>query len=174
MAPEYTTKENTMKNVVTVVLLAATLLLNAGALFAEGPTKEAALDRDIQMLRQDLRAQKKQIIAANMQLSEAEAVKFWPVYDEYTQETTKLNDIRVTLIKEYAQNFENLTDAQAQSLTKRYLDLDDAVTQLRLKYVPIFNKVLPAKKTARFMQIDRRLGLLMDVQLAAQIPLVQP
>jgi len=163
-----------MKKAMTVVLLAGALLLNGATLFAEEPAKMSAIDKEIQMLRQDLRAQKKQIIAANMQLTEAEALKFWPVYDEYTRETTKLNDTRVSLIKEYAQNYDTLTDAQAQSLTKRYLGLDDAVTKLRLKYVPIFNKVLPARKTARFMQIDRRLGLLLDVQLASEIPLVQP
>jgi hypothetical protein len=163
-----------MTKVVVVAMLAASLLLNAGVLFAEGPTKEAAVEQEIKLLRQDLRADKKMLVAANMQLTEAEAVKFWPVYDAYTLETTKIYDTLQELIKEYAQNYESLTDQKAQSLTERTLDLDENVAKLRLKYVPLFTKAISAKKTARFMQIDRRLGLLVNIQVAAGLPLVQP
>lgn len=163
-----------MKKVFIAALLAGSLLVNVGVLFAEGPTKEAAVDQEIKLLRQDLRTEKKKIVAANMQLSEAEALKFWPVYDAYTLETIKLNDTLQALVKEYAQNYETLTDEKAASLTKRTLDLDASATKLRLKYVPLFNKVISPKKTARFMQIDRRLGLLVNIQLAAGLPLVQP
>jgi hypothetical protein len=109
-----------------------------------------------------------------MQLNEAEALKFWPLYDEYTAETDKIIETRVALIKEYSENYDTLTDPQAQSLIKRWLQADDAEVQLRLKYIPIFSKVLPAKKTARFIQIDRRLGMMIDVQVMSVIPLVQP
>ena len=163
-----------MKKVVVVAMLTASLLLNVGVLFAEGPTKEAAVEQEIKLLRQDLRADKKMLVAANMQLTEAEAVKFWPVYDAYTLETTKMYDTLQELIKEYAQNYESLTDQKAQSLTERTLDLDENVAKLRLKYVPLFTKAISAKKTARFMQIDRRLGLLVNIQVAAGLPLVQP
>ncbi len=163
-----------MKKVVVGALLAGSLLLNVGVLFAEGPTKEAAVEQEIKLLRQDLRADKKMLVAANMQLTEAEAVKFWPVYDAYTLETTKMYDTLQELIKEYAQNYESLTDQKAQSLTERTLDLDENVAKLRLKYVPLFTKAISAKKTARFMQIDRRLGLLVNIQVAAGLPLVQP
>jgi hypothetical protein len=163
-----------MKKIVAGVLLASALLLNAGLLFAEGPTIEAALDQEIKLLRQDLRADKKAIVAVNMELTDAEAVKFWPVYDAYTLETIKLNDTLQALIKEYALSYETMTDEKAKILTKKTLDLDASVTKLRLKYVPIFNKVISAKKTARFMQIDRRIGLLVNIQLAASLPLVQP
>ena len=130
-------------------------------------------DQDIQLLRQDIRSQKKQLIAANLTLTDAEATKFWPVYDQYSAEMTKIGDQRYALIKEYAQNFGSLTDVQAQSLTNRSLALDEAVAQLRIKYVPIISKVLPGTKTATFFQIDRRLTGLIDLQLASQIPLVQ-
>lgn len=163
-----------MKKVVIAALLAGSLLLNVSVLCAEGPTKEAAVDQEIKLLRQDLRADKKKIVAANLQLTEAEALKFWPVYDAYTLETIKLNDTLQALVKEYAQNYETLTDENAASLTKRTLELDAGATKLRLKYVPLFNKVISPKKTARFMQIDRRLGLLVNIQLAAGLPLVEP
>ena len=163
-----------MKMIVAVALLVGSMLLNAGVLFAEGPTKEAAVEQEIKLLRQDLRMEKKKIVAATMELTEAEALKFWPVYDAYTLETIKLNDTLQALVKEYAQNYETLTDEKAASLTKRTLDLDDAATKLRFKYVPLFKKVVSAKKTARFMQIDRRLGLLVNIQVASGLPLVQP
>lgn len=163
-----------MKKIIAAAMLTGSLLLNVGVLCAEGPTIEAAVEKEIKLLRQDLRADKKKIVAANMQLTEAEAVKFWPVYDAYTLETIKLNDTLQALVKEYAQNYETLTDEKAKSLTKRTLDLDEGAAKLRLKYVPLFNKVISARKTARFMQIDRRLGLLVNIQLAAGLPLVQP
>jgi hypothetical protein len=163
-----------MKKSIIAVLMAGALLLNAGALFAQAPTKESMDDLEIKLLRQDLRSQKKQFVATNMQLTEAEALKFWPVYDEYTAETLKIIDTRVALIKEYSRNYDTLTDALAQSLLERWLQADDAKVQLRIKYIPIFSNVLPAKKTARFIQIDRRLGMLIDVQVMSAIPLVQP
>ncbi len=163
-----------MKKSVIAVLMAGALLLNAGALFAQGTMKELADNLEIKLLRQDLRSQKKQFFATNMQLTEAEALKFWPVYDEYTAETDKIIETRVALIKEYSGNYDTLPDAQTQSLIKRWLQADDAEVQLRLRYIPIFSKVLPAKKTARFIQIDRHLGMLIDVQLMSAIPLVQP
>jgi hypothetical protein len=166
-----------MKKSIIAVLMAGALLLNAGALFAkvpQGPMKKSTDDLEIKLLRQDLRSQKKQLVAANMQLTEAEALKFWPVYDEYTAVTVKIIETRVAMIKEYTGNYDTLTDAQTQSLIKRWLQADDAEVQLRLKYIPIFSKVLPDKKTARFIQIDRRLGMLIDVKVMSAIPLVEP
>jgi hypothetical protein len=130
-------------------------------------------DQDIQLLRQDLRSEKKQLVAANLILTDAEATKFWPVYDQYAAEMTKVGDQRYALIKEYAQNYGSLTDAQAKSLIDRSLALDESIAQLRIKYVPIISSVLPGIKTATFLQIDRRITSLIDLQLGSQIPLVQ-
>ena len=113
------------------------------------------------------------MIAANLQLTDAEATKFWPVYDQYTAEVTKLGDQKYALIKEYAQGYGTLTNDQALSLTKRSLALDEEAAQLRSKYVPIFNNVLPGTKTATFFQMDRRITELIDLQLASEIPFVQ-
>jgi Spy/CpxP family protein refolding chaperone len=145
----------------------------AHAQAAASKDSQTVSEQDIQLLRQDVRSQKKQLIAANLTLTDAEATKFWPVYDQYSAEMTKIGDQRYALIKEYAQNFDSLTDAQALSLVNRSLALDAAVAQLRIKYVPIINKVLPGKKTATFFQMDRRLTALIDLQVASQIPLVQ-
>ena len=128
---------------------------------------------DVQLLRQDVRSNKKQLVAANLTLTDAEATKFWPVYDQYAAEMTKLGDQKYALLKEYAQNFGSLTDAQAQSLLDRSLAVDSAIAQLRIKYAPIVSKVLPGTKAATFFQIDRRLTGLIDLQISSQIPLVQ-
>jgi hypothetical protein len=165
------------KSMVAVLMLAGAALLEGGVLFAQAQgTAQSSpqTDKDIQLLRQDVRSQKKQIVAANMQLTDAEAEKFWPVYDQYTADMKKLGDTRVTLIKQYAQNYDSLTDAQANDLMKKWGALDESVAQLRLKYIPTFEKVVSAKKTALFFQIDRRLSLIIDLQLASAIPLVQP
>lgn len=125
------------------------------------------------MLREDLRSDKKQLIAANLELTSEEATKFWPVYDQYAAELSKLGDQKVALIKEYASGFGTLTNDQALSLIKRSLALDDQIAQLRSKYVPIMNQVLPGIKTASFFQLDRYINSLIDVQIAGQIPLAQ-
>lgn len=140
---------------------------------AASKDSQTVSEQDVKLLRQDIRSQKKQLIAANLTLTDAEATKFWPVYDQFNTEMTALGDQKMALIKEYAQNFGSLTDAQAQSLLNRSLTLDQAVTQLRIKYVPIVNKVLPGTKTATFFQMERRISTLIDMQVAAQIPLVQ-
>jgi hypothetical protein len=145
----------------------------AHAQAAAGTDSPTVTDQDVKLLRQDVRSQKKQLIAANLTLTDAESTKFWPVYDQFSAEMTTLGDQKLALIKEYAQNFGSLTDAQAQSLLNRSLALDAAVAQLRIKYVPIVNKVLPGTKTATFFQMERRISTLIDLQVASQIPLVQ-
>ena len=138
------------------------------------PTAGQTSESDLQLMREDVRADRKKIVAANLPLTATEATKFWHVYDQYMADTTKINDERVALIKEYAQTRDTMTDAQATSLTKRWLASDGDVNKLRLKYVPLFEKVISPKKTAMFFQIDHRLDMLIQLQLASQIPLIKP
>ena len=135
---------------------------------------DKATDDAVQLLRQDIRSERKQLVAANLPLTDTEATKFWPVYDRYTAEVTKLGDSRYGLVKEYAQNYKTLTDAQADTLIKRFLASDEAVAQLRTKWIGEFEKVISSKKTATYFQIDRRLGMLIDLQVASEIPLIRP
>jgi len=144
-----------------------------GSSVAGSKSPQGVSDQDIALLRQDIRSEKKQLIAANLSLTDTEATKFWPLYDQYTGELSKVNDAKYQLLKEYATSWGTVTDAQAAGLIKRSLEADQAVAQLRLKYDPIFSQVLPGKKVATFFQLDRRLSNLIDLQLASQIPLVQ-
>jgi len=130
-------------------------------------------DQDIDLLRKDLRSKKKQLVAANLNLTDAQATRFWPVYDQYIAEQTKIHDQKYAVIKEFATSWGSISDAQALDMTKRALAVDEQVTQLRTKYVPIFLNVLPGKQVATFFQIDRRLQMMVDLQLMSQLPLVQ-
>jgi hypothetical protein len=155
-------------------LLTVTTLLSAQQPAPLNKTAEQVNDANIQLMRQDVRSERKKVVAANMPLTETEATKFWPVYDRYIAETIKVNDMRFALIKEYAQNYETTSDEQADSFIKRWLALDQDNTQLRLKYIPEFEKVVSHKKTAMFFQIDRRIGMMIELQLASQVPLLKP
>ena len=144
----------------------------AGGSSQKTASTQSSVDQDIQLMRKDLQSDKKLIVAANMMLTDVEAQKFWPVYDQYAAEVAKVNDAKVAVIKEYAANFENLSDAKADGLVKRWFEADKATIQLRVKYLPIFQQVIPGSKAARFFQVDRRIGLVVDLQLASEIPLV--
>ena len=162
-----------------ISVLALTALLNAQQPAQSKPqstdmTAEQVNDANIELMRGDIRSERKKIVAANMPLTETEATKFWPLYDRYIAETIKVNDVRYALIKEYAQNYQTATDAQADSFIKRWVALDQDNTQLRLKYIPEFEKVISHKKTAMFFQIDRRVGMMIEIQLASQVPLLKP
>ncbi len=98
------------------------------------------MSKTYELLRSDIRSTKKQIIAENMKLTDAQAEKFWPVYDAYTQETTKLGDARYALIKEYANHYEDMTDAQAESLVNKMATLDEQTATLRQQWIPKFRE----------------------------------
>jgi len=129
-------------------------------------------NQDLQMLKKGLRSQEKQIVAANMTLTDNEAEKFWPVYDRYADDLAKINDTKVALITEYAQEYDAMTDAQAKDYIQRRAAVEQSILELRTKYIPIFGKVLSGKETALFFQIEWRLGLLTDLELA-QLPLAE-
>jgi hypothetical protein len=140
---------------------------------AAGSSADAFTNQQFALLLKDIRSIKKQLIASNLTLTDSEATKFWPVYEQYSADFTKINDTRAALVKEYSDEYGTQTDEQADSLVRRWLDVDIAAAQLRQKYVPIFRKVLPGKKAATFFQLDRRISMMMDVQLTSQLPLVQ-
>jgi hypothetical protein len=124
---------------------------------AAAGTAEVFTDQQMALLREDIRSIKKQLVAANLTLTDSEVTKFWPVYEQYSAEFGKINDTRTAVIKEYADEYGELTDEQADNLIRRRLDTDIAAAQLRQKYVPIFRKVLPGKKAATFFQLDGRI-----------------
>jgi hypothetical protein len=129
--------------------------------------------KDLDLLRKDLRSQRKQLVATNLSLTDTEATKFWPVYDQYVSELIAINDKKFGLIQDYADNWGKLTNEQCLSFVRQWLDADIATAQLRQKYVPVVSKVLDGKKSATFFQLDRRIAMMMELQVSSQMPLVQ-
>ena len=130
-------------------------------------------DQSFHLFREDLKSQKKQMIAANMTLTDAEAEKFWPVYDRYAADLAKIYDTKLELVEQYADNYNTMNGDEAEAYIRRRAAVEQEVMQLRLKYVPEFRKVLSGRETALFFQIDWRLDLLVNLQLA-QAPLIDP
>ena len=167
-----------MNKLVAVVLIAGLCALTGATAHAQTSSPTASTDhvisdRDVTLLRKDLRSQRKQLIAANLKLSDVEAAKFWPVYDQYVTELIAINDKKFAVIQDYADNWGKLTDEQSLSFIRQWADFDIQTSQLRQKYVPIVAKVLDGKKTATFVQLDRRIAMMMELQMSSQIPMVQ-
>ncbi len=170
------------KSFVSVLVLVIALFVGSVSLMGQQGAAQSApaadaqsnniKDQDIEMLRTNLRATRKQIMAENMTLTADEATKFWPIFDQYRLAAIKPNDERWAVIKEYAANYNTMTDAQAQDYMKRANAVDEQLLALRMKYVPVFEGVISAKKTALWYQIDRRIDLLINLQLSAVIPMV--
>src|SRR5271154_1634298 len=112
-------------------LFSQTASPQASSSTSSGQSAQASPDQDINLLRQDIRSQKKQMIAANMNLTDKEAEQFWPIYDQYTAELVKINNQKYDAINQYAQNYDTLTDAKAVSLMNQVLQVDQSVAQLR-------------------------------------------
>ena len=128
-------------------------------------------ESDIALLRKDIRAMKMQVIGENMSLSDTEAQKFWPIYKHYADDLHEVHNAKYALFKQYAETWATMTDQDALIYVRRSMEVDAEAQALRLKYVPVVNQVLPGKKAATFFQLERRLCLMVDLQLFSQIPL---
>ena len=165
-----------MKNLFAIVVLAVAWMVGGGRVNAQTPppseSKNVISSQDLDLMRQDIRSLKKQLIAQNLKLSDTEATKFWPVYDKYTAELIKLNDKKYALIQSYADQWATMTDEQALSFADKWIEMDTLISQLRHKYVPIVSQVLTGRNTATFFQLDRRISMMIDLQLASKMPVV--
>lgn len=134
----------------------------------------AASEQDIEMLRENIRSSRKKIVAANMNLTPDEAAKFWPIYDQYQQELNQIGNTRWSMMKDYAKSYPNVTADQAKNFMQQSSATDQQMIALRDKYVAIFEKAIPPKKAALWYQIDRQIDLMVNLQLASMLPLVDP
>jgi hypothetical protein len=155
-----------------LISLAACLICFGGATYV-GAQDNSSIDSDIQMLRADLRADKTKVMADQLQLSDSEGKTFWPIYNDYDHELSKLNDERVALLKEYANSYNTLTDQQVQSLADRSFGLQKKRIDLRQKYFKKLSKAVSPKSAARFVQVEDRVDMLVNLQVAASVPMVQ-
>jgi len=130
---------------------------------------------DMQVLAQKIKADKKLVVAANMELTEAEAKGFWPVYDAYQKDLQGINKRLLGTIKSYADAYNKgpVSDETAKKLINEAIAIEDAEVKLKRSYVPKLEKVLPGMKVARYLQIENKIRAVAKYELAANIPLVQ-
>jgi len=152
------------------------LLTPSFALAADQPVvneKFSDLEPAIQMLRKDVGRDRREIVKANMLLTNSEAARFWPLYDQYRSEIHKVGDRRLKVITDYAANRDSMSEDEANRLAREWLEAEKQRVDIKEEYVKKFQKEgLSARTTARFFQIDQKLDSAVDAALAAHIPLI--
>jgi len=128
---------------------------------------------NMQVLLEKVKADKKLLVANNMQLTESEAKAFWPVYEQYQKDLMAINQRIGNLIKSYAADYQSMTDEKAKKLSDEMVAIEKAEAGLKESSVPKLSKVLPAKKVARYLQIENKIRALVKYELAGEIPLLQ-
>ena len=157
-----------------IVLIALAALL---AVPAAAQTKPAAkpASTDMEILRQKIKADKKLVVAANMQLTEPEAKGFWPVYEAYQKDLAQINDRTGKAVMSYADAYNKgpVPDATAKQLISEAIAIEESEVKLKRAYLPKLEKVLPGMKVARYLQIESKIRAIIKYELAANIPLVE-
>ncbi len=158
-----------------VASIAAGLAL-AGSLMVMAPANAGTLSPEaaqaLATARSELRADRELLLTANLALTAEQSDKFWPLYREYVGKRTSLGDERIAIILAFAEAYPTVSDATAKDLVDRSMKLERNGTDLRASYVKKFAKVLPAQTLMRFLQIERRIDLLIDLQLTSIVPIV--
>jgi hypothetical protein len=152
------------------VLLTSTIAMLAFSTLGSAQTLEIGYNSEIEVARANSRAERANIVGTAMSLSDKEASAFWPIYRQYEYERSTLEDSRVAVIKEYADKYPNLTDAEAKGMAERMFEYESHVTAMKKIFFKKFNKVLPALTVTKFFQLDRRIDLLADMNLESGLP----
>jgi hypothetical protein len=137
---------------------------------------QEAAQMNMEILKEKIKADKKLVVATNMNLTDAEAKNFWPLYDGYQKELEQINQRLLTTVKGYADAFNagkgEISDDTAKKLMTEALAVEESEVKLRQSYAAKLGKVLPATKAARYLQIENKIRAIVKFELAAQIPLV--
>lgn len=167
------TQREKMKVAQIVLFAVATLL----ALPSIAQTKPAAKpsSSDMEIFRQKVKADKKLVVSANMQLTEAEAKGFWPVYEAYQNDLAAINDRTAKAVMEYAEAYNkgSVPDATAKKLISEAIAIEESEAKLKRSYLPKLEKALSGMKVARYLQIESKIRAVIKYELAANIPLVE-
>jgi hypothetical protein len=163
------------KSFVVSIFITSLLLLASGKTGNVIAQERTASESDMQILREKLKADKKLVVATNMELTDAEAKGFWPIYDSYQADLQVLNERLKNTILSYADAYNNnkLTDEMAKKLYEEVLAIDEDEVKMRKAYSMKLAGVLPGRKTARYLQIENKIRALLRYELAAEIPLVK-
>jgi hypothetical protein len=166
--------EETMSRLLAKTTITIGIALMILVFAISGAAQDKPAD-NMQILRDKIRADKKVLVATNMELTESEAKGFWPVYDEYQKDLQKINRRVVSLLESYAADFRNksLTDDKAKKLIDEAIAIEVAEANLKSTYAPKLSKALPVKKVARYLQIENKIRAVVKYELAQGVPLVQ-
>lgn len=134
---------------------------------------EASLRKDIELLRSDMQTRKEAIMAEAMQFTGNEGDKFWPIYRDFQSDLAKLSDQRLALVKKYADQYETLTNDQADVIAKGVMRFEEQRNDLKKKYYERIKAEAGAKTAARFLQVETWMEKLIDVQIGSQLPIVK-
>ncbi|MGH7493980.1 MAG: hypothetical protein ACREOO_16505 [bacterium] len=148
-------------------------LLLLFALVTSAAHAQNDVDSFIELLRSEVSTNKKAIVTAAMDFTDAQASVFWPIYRNYEFDLNKLGDARVATIKEYADNYEKMTDAKAKELAEKAFKYQEDRLKLRKKYFNELSKALSPTLAAKFAQVDNQIQLLIDMQIASELPLIE-
>ena len=129
------------------------------------------LNDEIELLRTDLDASRKATVAKALDLSETESAAFWPLYRQYQIDLAQLKDRKVKIILDFLESHDNMSNDNADDLMDRFFDFKEDELKLRKKYKKQFSKILPATRVLRWIQIENKYDILVDVQLSDRIPL---
>lgn len=165
-----------MKSVALTLALILTFCFTAfQANISLAEESQEAILKEIETSRTIGRERWKELVELNMNLSDDEAKVFWPIYEDYRTDMTKVNDRLLELTTTYADSYtkNNLTDEAATKLIKDYLSIEKDKLKIREKYSKKLEKVLPAKRVMRFIQVENKLTSLVNAGLALQIPLAE-
>jgi hypothetical protein len=136
-------------------------------------SKELNTQAYIQLLHTDLSAKQEQIVRETMQLNDQQAAIFWPIYREYQSEQSKLTADKLALVADYSRNFSTMTDEKADQLAQQIMQLDEKRMALREKYYATMKKALSSTLAVRFFQVEHQLQLIVDLQIAANLPIIE-
>ena len=161
-----------MSNTRPLLAVIAALVLASGAAHA-AERRRAASQSEQSILLDTIRANRKALVAVNLQLSEEEAAKFWPLYDKYQSELNAAGDRVLAIVDDYSKSFHDLSNDKAAKLMEDYLAAEAERVQVRRTYLPEFLKILPGRTVARFYQIDNKMDAVLRYDLAAAIPVVE-
>ena len=154
------------------LLCAATTAVAQDAPNAE-QNREVNLKAYVDLMRKDLKKEKVAILTEIMALGPEDAAKFWPVYNEYDKELTKLADERIAFIRMYGENYGSLTDGKVTQIANGLLDVQGRRNVLAKKYFQRMSQTLNPKLAARFLQVEHQLLLILDLQISASLPVVE-
>lgn len=139
----------------------------------EGGAEALTAERYIELVRSDVKKERVQLITQAMDFSADEAAAFWPIYKDYEAEFTKVGDERLALIQDYAQHYWDMTDEKASGLARQALALEEKRTGLKRKCFERIEKEMSPVVAARFLQVENQINMLLDLQLAEELPLIQ-